>query len=164
MNSEFKFESHSEQQTEQLGMAIANATKPGQVFALNGDLGSGKTALTRSICSGLKVDSNDVNSPTFVLMQLYESADFKVAHFDTYRLADPDEFLAVGGEEYLLSDEYVCLIEWAERIEELLPNNRLDINIRQTAEDSRCFELRAHEQQSTDLLNHVARCVKTSRS
>lgn len=150
MNSEF--ESHSEQETAQIGLLLAQAMKPGQVIALNGDLGSGKTALTKSICEGLGIDGDTVNSPTFVLMQLYQSASFRVAHFDTYRLADPDEFLAVGGEDYLLSDEYVCLIEWAERIEELLPLDRLEILITQTAANSRMMKIQATGPQSTHLL------------
>lgn len=150
MNSEF--ESHSEQETSQFGHRLAQALKPGQVIALNGDLGSGKTALTKSICNGLGIDGDTVNSPTFVLMQLYQSSRFRVAHFDTYRLADADEFLAVGGEDYLLSEEYVCLIEWAERIEELLPHDRLDIFITQTDANSRMMKIRATGPQSTNLL------------
>lgn len=155
MNSEYKFESHSEQETEQFGESIARSIQAGQVIALNGELGSGKTALTRSICSGLGIQRDLVNSPTFVLMQLYQSTTFQVAHFDTYRLADPDEFLAVGGEDYLLSSEYVCLIEWAERIEELLPADRIEITIAQTAKTSRRFELKATGKQSTDAVRKL---------
>lgn len=155
MNSEYNFESHSAQQTEQFGQAIAKAVQPGQVIALYGDLGSGKTALTRAICSALGIDSDVVNSPTFVLMQLYQSEDFQVAHFDTYRLADADEFLAVGGEDYLLSNEYICLVEWAERIEELLPHDRIDIFITQTAETSREFSVRAVGEQSALFLKQL---------
>lgn len=153
MNSEF--ESHSEQATSQFGLRLAKALRPGQVIALNGDLGSGKTALTKSICSGLGIDGDTVNSPTFVLMQLYQSANFRVAHFDTYRLSDSDEFLAVGGEDYLLSKDYVCLIEWAERIEELLPLDRLDIRILQTGPTSRSIKLHASGRESTSLLQAI---------
>lgn len=150
MNSEF--ESHSEHETSQFGLRLAKVLKPGQVIALNGELGSGKTALTKSICGGLGIDRDTVNSPTFVLMQLYQSAAFPVAHFDTYRLADAEEFLAVGGEDYLLSREFVCLIEWAERIEELLPLDRLDLFISQTAKTSRLIKMQAMGSQSIDLL------------
>ncbi|MEP3478550.1 MAG: tRNA (adenosine(37)-N6)-threonylcarbamoyltransferase complex ATPase subunit type 1 TsaE [Fuerstiella sp.] len=150
MNSEF--ESHSAHETAQIGLRIAKAIQPGQVIALNGDLGSGKTALTKSICEALGIDGDTVNSPTFVLMQLYQSGSLRVAHFDTYRLADPDEFLAVGGEDYLLSDDHICLIEWAERIEELLPPDRLEILITQTAANSRMMSLHATGSQSIHLL------------
>ena len=150
MNSEF--ESHSEAETLQFGIRLAAAIRPGQVIALDGDLGAGKTALSKSICEGLGIDPNDVNSPTFALMQVYRSENFQVAHFDTYRLADPDEFLALGAEDYLLSQNDVCLIEWANRIEELLPLDRLEIQIIQTNANSRLMKLRATGPESTRLL------------
>jgi len=154
MNSQF--ESHSEHETAQFGNRLAKAIQPGQVIAINGDLGSGKTAVTKSICEGLGIDSDFVNSPTFVLMQLYQSDNFRVAHFDTYRLADPDEFLAVGGEDYLLATDYVCLIEWAERIEELLPPDRLEITITQIAANRRSMKMLAIGPQSICLLKKLS--------
>ena len=135
----FVFASHSEVDTQKLGQRFAEALVPGLVVALNGQLGSGKTNLVRAVCQALGADENQVNSPTFVLMQTYCDGRIPVMHFDTYRLADLDEFLAIGGDEYLTDAEFVCFVEWAERISEVLPADHLTINIEQLAESSRSF-------------------------
>ena len=135
----FVFASHSEVDTQNLGQRFAEALVPGLVVALNGQLGSGKTNLVRAVCQALGADENQVNSPTFVLMQTYGDGRIPVMHFDTYRLADVDEFLAIGGDEYLTDAEFVCFVEWAERISEVLPADHLTINIEQLAESSRSF-------------------------
>ncbi len=135
----FVFASHSEVDTQNLGQRFAEALVHGLVVALNGQLGSGKTNLVRAVCQALGADENQVNSPTFVLMQTYGDGRIPVMHFDTYRLADVDEFLAIGGDEYLTDAEFVCFVEWAERISEVLPADHLTINIEQLAESSRSF-------------------------
>jgi tRNA threonylcarbamoyladenosine biosynthesis protein TsaE len=143
MNSSLTFLSQSEQDTDRLGHALAAVLTHGLSVALNGQLGSGKTRFVRALCSGLGVDTAFVNSPTFVIMQLYTDGRIPVAHFDTYRLGDLDEFLSIGADEYLLSDEWLCLIEWADRISEALPDDHLEIRIQQVAETARQFELRS---------------------
>lgn len=155
MNSVYEFKSLSAADTIRLGEAIAETISDGGVIALNGDLGAGKTTLTRSICGGLGVDVDNVNSPTFVLMQLYQGRSTAVAHFDTYRLADPEEFLAVGGEDYLLSDQFICIVEWAERIECLLPPDHLQITIRHTGEQARSFQLRGEGQSACQTVSSI---------
>jgi tRNA threonylcarbamoyladenosine biosynthesis protein TsaE len=143
MNSSLTFLSQSEQETDHLGHALAAVLTHGLPVALNGQLGSGKTRFVRALCSGLGVDTAFVNSPTFVIMQLYTDGRIPVAHFDTYRLGDLDEFLSIGADEYLLSDEWLCLIEWADRISEALPDDHLEIRIQQVAETTRQFELQS---------------------
>lgn len=141
MNSSLIFLSRSEQDTDKLGHALASVLTDGLPIALNGQLGSGKTRFVRALCSGLGIDTSVVNSPTFVIMQLYTDGRIPVAHFDTYRLGDLDEFLSIGADEYLLSGDWLCLIEWADRIAEVLPEDHLEIRIAQVAETSREFQL-----------------------
>lgn len=138
--TQFVFDSHSETDTDRLGRAAAAAVEPGLTIALNGQLGSGKTRWVRSLTTALGVDSQKVNSPTFVLLQLYDDGRIPVAHFDTYRLSDTDEFLAIGAEEFLNSGEWLCLVEWADRVVEVLPRDHLTIQIIQTGTESRRFE------------------------
>jgi tRNA threonylcarbamoyladenosine biosynthesis protein TsaE len=155
MNSKVTFESHSEADTDHFGTALASALTEGITIALNGQLGSGKTRLVRSICAALGIDTQLVNSPTFVILQLYVDGRIPVAHFDTYRLGDIDEFLALGAEEYLDGDEWLCLIEWAERVAEALPADRLSIHIEQTGETKRAFELLASGPRSAAVLERL---------
>ncbi|MEQ9409296.1 MAG: tRNA (adenosine(37)-N6)-threonylcarbamoyltransferase complex ATPase subunit type 1 TsaE [Fuerstiella sp.] len=143
MSDVFEFISHSEDDTRKLGQQLGRLLTTGLTIALDGQLGSGKTNLTRSICEGLDIDVNQVNSPTFVLMQTYTGGRLTVCHFDTYRLGDVDEFLALGAEEYLNDESIVCLIEWAEIVQPVLPADRLEIRITQTGETSRGFRISA---------------------
>ena len=141
MNNQLTLVSRSEEETDRFGSTLASVLTGGLTIAMNGQLGSGKTRLVRSICAGLGINTQLVNSPTFVLLQLYTDGRIPVAHFDTYRLADIDEFLAIGGDEYLNGEDWLCLIEWAARVVEALPADRLTINIQQTAETIRTFEI-----------------------
>ena len=153
MKDLFVVESRSEADTQQLGWQLAEALVPGLVLALNGELGSGKTNLVRSVCHGLGADESMVNSPTFVLMQSYLDGRIPVVHFDTYRLADVDEFLAIGGEEYLLDSDLICFVEWADRIADVLPADHLTISIEQTGETSRRFSMTASGRRSQTVLD-----------
>lgn len=153
--AEFRFHSNSEAATDRLGHALSDVLCPGITIALNGQLGSGKTRFVRSLCRGLGADPAQVNSPTFVLLQVYPDGRIPVAHFDSYRLADTDEFLAIGADEFLNSDEFLCVVEWAERIRDALPPDRLTINITQTGCESRDFLIRADGPRSTDVLNRL---------
>jgi tRNA threonylcarbamoyladenosine biosynthesis protein TsaE len=118
----------SEKETEELGRALAQSLRPGMVLGLVGPLGAGKTRLVKAIAVGLGVDPDEVNSPTFVLIQEYQ-AQIPLYHFDAYRLKDLDEFLDLGAEE-LFSGEGVCLVEWADRFADVLPQDTLWIEIR----------------------------------
>ena len=137
----FKVHCESEDATRRFARSLGEAALPGLVVALVGDLGAGKTRLVQSAAEGLGVDSSVVNSPTFVLIQEYEGR-LPVYHFDTYRLKDMDEFLELGADEYLSSDG-VCFVEWADRMEEVLPRDRLTIEFEITGEFSRTLHLSA---------------------
>ncbi len=116
--------SHSPAETKQLGEKMAALLQPGDVICLNGDLGAGKTAFSQGVARGLGVDG-PVTSPTFTLINEYEGR-LPLYHFDVYRLAGPAEMEDLGYEEYFYG-QGVCLVEWAQRVEEVLPRERLDI-------------------------------------
>lgn len=139
--SEMTIELTGESETQKLGRALGEAAQPGLVVALVGNLGAGKTRFTQAAAEGLDIPREAVNSPTFVLIHEYEGR-LPVYHFDTYRLADVDEFLELGADEYLSSDG-VCFIEWADRMEEVLPRDRLTITFAITGESTRCVRLAA---------------------
>ena len=122
------FCSHSTDETLALGRALGRAAEPGLVVALVGPLGAGKTHFVRGVAEGLETpDARLVSSPTFVLLQEY-AGRLPIYHFDTYRLATADQFAALGAEEYFEADG-VSLVEWADRILEQLPADRLEVRI-----------------------------------
>ncbi len=133
---------HSLNDTAQLGRSLSQQLFPGAVIALTGPLGAGKTHLVRFIAEGLEVtDPDAVNSPTFVLVQEYE-ARLPIFHFDAYRLQNVGEFYDLGAYEYLDAGG-VCLIEWADRVREALPPDRLDLHLEILAAESRSLQGRA---------------------
>lgn len=125
-------ESNSAEETYQLGVTLGGKARKGEVYCLSGDLGVGKTVFTQGFAMGLGV-TEDVNSPTFTIVQEYEGRDMPFYHFDVYRIADIEEMEEIGYEDYFYGSG-VCLIEWAELIEELLPENRVSIHIRKHLE------------------------------
>lgn len=114
-----KFKTTSYEQTERFGQKLASSLKEGDIIAMDGDLGAGKTCMTRGIARGLGVTSH-VSSPTFTIVNEYEGGRLRMFHFDTYRLEDEDDFIASGLDEYF--GKGVCVIEWSEVIASLLPN------------------------------------------
>ena len=149
--------------TDRLGASIAESITDGIVIELNGQLSAGKTRLVRAICGSLGIDTNKVNSPTFVLLQMYTDGRIPVAHFDTYRLGDIDEFLAIGSDEFTQGGDWLCLIEWAERVKECLPADRLRIDISATAADSRRFEFSGSGPSSARLVQSIKENESRSR-
>ena len=123
----------NEKDTEKLGEKIGQKVQPGTVIALIGDLGTGKTTLTKSIARGLGV-TETVTSPTFNIIREYRSGRLPLYHFDVYRIGDPDEMFELGYEEYFYGDG-VCVVEWADIIEELLPEDAMVITIDRGASD-----------------------------
>lgn len=111
----------NESQTEEFGIRVAESLKAGDVLALIGDLGTGKTALTSYIAKGLGI-TRRVNSPTFTIVKEYTDGRLPMYHFDVYRVSDPEELFNIGIDEYFFG-EGVCIIEWADLIEEILPEN-----------------------------------------
>lgn len=110
-----------------------------KVILFNGDMGAGKTTLISTLCKHLQ-SNDDISSPTFSIVNEYQSNIGKIFHFDFYRIESLEEAFDIGLEEYLYSDEY-CFIEWAEKIEELLPNKYLIINISILSESQRSIEI-----------------------
>ncbi len=111
----------NEEETRAFGGRLAEEAKPGMVIALIGDLGTGKTTLTKSIAAALGVQGH-ITSPTFNIVKEYKTGRLPLYHFDVYRITDPDEMYELGYEEYFYGDG-VCIIEWADLIEELLPEH-----------------------------------------
>jgi tRNA threonylcarbamoyladenosine biosynthesis protein TsaE len=130
------FNLESEQDTERVGRALADVLPPGTVVGLIGTLGAGKTRLVQSVATALGVPAGGVTSPTFVLVNEYRQGRMPVFHFDTYRLKDDDEFLQLGPEEYFDSDG-ITFVEWADRVEHLLPEDRVEIEIEVTGDTTR---------------------------
>lgn len=112
--------------TQKLGRALARLARVGDVFALYGTLGMGKSVLARAFVQEL-TNASEVPSPTFTLMQIYDAPDFEIYHFDLYRLKSPDEIFEIGVEEAMYGG--VCLIEWPERMAPYLPKNIFKIEI-----------------------------------
>ena len=124
---EFVYESFSPEDTLALGRKIGEKAQPGTVFTLIGDLGVGKTVFTQGMAAGLGI-TEPVNSPTFTILQIYEEGRCPFYHFDVYRIGDVSEMDEIGYEDCFYG-EGVCLIEWANLIEEILPEHYTWITI-----------------------------------
>ncbi|CAG9711251.1 tRNA (adenosine(37)-N6)-threonylcarbamoyltransferase complex ATPase subunit type 1 TsaE [Clostridium neonatale] len=121
------FKINSVEDTTQLGINLGKLLKSGDIVCLTGDLGTGKTHITKGIAKGLGIEDN-ITSPTFTIVNEYETGRLKLNHFDVYRVSDPDEIYAIGFDDYIFSDA-VSVIEWANYIEEILPQDFLHILI-----------------------------------
>ncbi len=114
-------ETYSENETKKAGYILGQKAQCGEIYCLKGDLGVGKTVFTKGFAEGLGI-SEHITSPTFTIVNEYESGRIPLYHFDVYRIADPDEMYNIGCDEYFFGDG-VCLIEWAELISDILPSN-----------------------------------------
>lgn len=130
--SERIFESDRPEDTFAIGEQIGREALPGQVCTLKGDLGVGKTVLAQGIGTGLGI-KEPVNSPTFTILQVYESGRIPLYHLDVYRIGDISEMEEIGYEDCLYGGG-LCIIEWADLIEELLPKERTEITIEKDPE------------------------------
>lgn len=126
------WETHSPEETFSIGQQLGRDAAPGQVYTLIGELGVGKTVLTQGVAAGLGI-TGPVNSPTFTIMQIYEEGRLPFYHFDVYRIGDAEEMEEIGYEDYFYG-EGVCLIEWANLIEELLPQRYYRITMEKDLE------------------------------
>lgn len=117
----------NEEDTREFGIELAKKLKQGDVIALIGDLGTGKTTLTKSIAEGLGI-SEMITSPTFTIVQEYTEGRIPLYHFDVYRISDLEEMYELGYEEYFFG-QGVCVVEWADQIIELLPEDSIVIRI-----------------------------------
>ena len=127
-----KIETFSEKETFELGKKLGTEAKPGQVYALLGDLGVGKTILTKGFAEGIGI-TEPVSSPTFTIVQVYEEGRMPFYHFDVYRIGDIEEMDEIGYEDCFYG-EGVWLVEWANLIEEIMPENTIWITIEKDLE------------------------------
>lgn len=125
-------ETHSADETFSLGINIGRKAKAGQVITLVGDLGVGKTVFTKGLARGLGI-TEPVSSPTFTIVQEYREGRLPLYHFDVYRIGDLEEMEEIGYEDYFYGDG-VCLVEWANLIEELIPENAASVVIEKNLE------------------------------
>ena len=126
------------EETFEVGRTIGMNAKPGQIYTLTGDLGVGKTVFTQGVAAGLGI-TEPVNSPTFTIIQEYEDGRLPFYHFDVYRIGDLEEMEEIGYDDYFFG-QGICLIEWAELIEEILPEKRIEVTIEKDLEKG--FEYR----------------------
>lgn len=125
-------ESFSPEDTFRVGEQLAKDARPGDIYTLDGDLGVGKTIFTKGMAKGLGI-GEPVTSPTFTILQEYESGRLPLYHFDVYRIGDPEEMDEIGYEDYFYG-QGICLIEWAGLIEELIPKEAVRICIEKDLE------------------------------
>lgn len=131
MTNKEQIETNSESETFEVGKKLGESASAGDIYLLDGDLGVGKTVLAKGFAAGLGI-TEPVTSPTFTIVHEYEGR-LPLYHFDVYRIGDPDEMYDIGFDEYLYG-EGVCLIEWPERVEELLPDTAVKITINKNYE------------------------------
>ena len=132
------YESFSEEMTFEIGKKLGEKADKGEIICLEGDLGVGKTVFTKGFAEGLNIEDN-IDSPTFTIVQEYTEGRIPLYHFDVYRIGDISEMDEIGYEDYLFG-EGVCLIEWASRIEELIPESAIHVIIEKDL--SKGFEYR----------------------
>ena len=141
MTTDFTIITKRPEETINFGKELAKKLKPGDVVALYGELGSGKTQVVKGICSGLGI-IDIVNSPTFIIVNEYSSqSKINIFHFDLYRMKSENEIINIGFDDYLNS-RGIILIEWPEHIERLLPKETIKIHIAHTNECDTCRYIR----------------------
>ena len=126
------FESLSEKQTYDFAKSLGEKCKPGQIYCLDGDLGVGKTVFTKGFAKGLNIE-DEIVSPTFTIIQVYEEGKLPLYHFDVYRIGSPDEMFEIGYEDYFYG-EGVSLVEWATLVEEIIPSEAIHVTIEKDLE------------------------------
>jgi tRNA threonylcarbamoyladenosine biosynthesis protein TsaE len=152
------FTSQNELDTQSLGAALAHVLPAGTVVALVGTLGAGKTRLVQAVATALGVPNGSVTSPTFVLVNEYTGGRLPIYHFDTYRLKDEDEFLALGPDEYFDSGG-ITFVEWADRVADLLPTDRLEITIEVVDEITRRILMRGTTAAMEALVDQISAAI-----
>ena len=153
MSHQWQWISRSPGETLDFGASLGVASRPGDVVALIGDLGAGKTWLTKGIARGLGVEPKEVTSPTFVLMHVHDGR-LPLYHFDAYRLGGAAALLDLGADEVLFG-EGVSVVEWADRVTAALPEDRLEVRIEVTGEAERQLDFTATGPRSEALLVRV---------
>lgn len=146
------FNLENKEKTKVFGEFLGSILKPGNVICLNGDLGTGKTTMSKSIGLGMGI-SDYITSPTFTIINEYYGK-LNLYHFDTYRLTDDADVEYLGFDEYFYGDG-VCIIEWADRIKDALPEDYLNINLKRIDEEKRNVEITAVGSRSEEILEEL---------
>ena len=149
-----RFTTHSPDGTAALARVIADRLRGGEVIALVGELGSGKTCFCKGLAQGLGIDPNGVTSPTFVLVNEYQGR-LHVYHFDAYRLAGEEEMAALGCQE-MFAGRGVCLVEWADRVAGCLPEDRLTVRLEHAGLSERTLQFSTGGPRHEGLLAAIA--------
>ena len=149
--NEYKFTSHSVDETLEIAQNIESDKFPGMVICLNGELGSGKTIFVKGFASGLGIQES-ITSPTFNIVKEYLDGEAPLYHMDVYRLEDSNE--DIGFSDYFNKDG-ICIIEWAELIEDKLPEKRLDVVFKMIDENTRVLKFIPHGKEYEDICNSV---------
>jgi tRNA threonylcarbamoyladenosine biosynthesis protein TsaE len=136
-------DSGSEARTTTLAATLAGCLQGGDVVALDGPLGAGKTCFVRGLAAGLGIDANQVSSPTFVLMHEYEGGRLPLVHVDAYRLEDADELAGIGWAELMADNEAIVAIEWASRVAGALPARRITVHLTHIGPENRLVAIKA---------------------
>ena len=148
---QYKITTYSEDDTIELAQNIESEKFPNMVICLIGDLGSGKTVFAKAFAKALGINDN-ITSPTFNIIKEYDGGEMKMFHMDVYRLSDIKQDLGI--EEYF-TKRGVCIIEWADLIEDILPKNRLDIKFKMIDENTRQIVITPHGNKYEDLCEDV---------
>jgi tRNA threonylcarbamoyladenosine biosynthesis protein TsaE len=154
--------SHTPRQTEQIGSLLGSMLAKGDIIALCGELGTGKTTLVRGMARGIGLEEGEVVSPSFTLVNEYEGP-LRLFHIDLYRLADEKELIAIDYEEYLTADG-VVVIEWADRLPQAIPADSLWITLRYLGTERREIVLRAEGDRYKMMIEELQRKVYTELS
>lgn len=151
----FRFKSCSENDTINFATKLASELNIGDIIILTGDLGSGKTKFTQGVLSYFGLDK-EISSPTFTIVnEHYSCNNIPIFHFDVYRLEDIDEFYSIGGEEYF--EKGICIIEWGELLEPILPNNFIKISFSRNLEieNERILNIEPHGERLTNIIERI---------
>ena len=149
-----KYISHNENETKQIASLLASKLQRGDIVVLSGDLGSGKTKFTEGFLSHWELE-DEISSPTFTIVNEHKQNDTNIYHLDVYRLADMGEFYAIGGTEYFTNG--ICVIEWGELIEDILPQNYIKISFSKDENDDsiRCLDFKAYGERLQNIIKEL---------
>ena len=136
------FNCQSVKETQELAKKLARNINPGTTISLIGDLGTGKTTFTKGFARQMGIKDH-VASPTFKLVSEYQGEKYKLNHIDAYRMNGPEDFLNIGGEEYLLSENSITIIEWGDLLNDILPSKTIRVNFKRikSPKESRKIEI-----------------------
>lgn len=149
-----KFISHNENETKEIASKLASKLDRGDIIVLSGDLGSGKTKFTEGFLSHWGLE-DEISSPTFTIVNEHKKDDTNIYHLDVYRLADMGEFYSIGGTEYFTNG--ICVIEWGELIEDILPQNYIKISFSKDDNDYsiRYLDFEAYGERLTKVIKEL---------